>query len=127
MIKKTILLFIFFIIISCKYELNPKVENATLRISNRNTILVDFISETSDYKNLMMVASTEDLVHLTNHESPNVRFYSFIGLMERNYPKINEIYDSHKSDSVNVWVSNGACLKNELPLNALMKEALSPH
>jgi hypothetical protein len=73
----------------------------------------------------MKVASNDDLLYLTNYENPIVRYFAFIGLMERNYPKIDEIYNSHKNDTEVILTSNGACMKNTVAINSLMKEAIS--
>jgi hypothetical protein len=123
-IKKYLLL-VFIIFLSCN-KLDPKVETAVNAIRKVTYVIPDWLIRDDEYKNLMNVATNEDLVFLTNDEDAKVRYYAFIGLMERNYPKINEIYQSHKNEEDDVFTSNGACLRNTLPLNFLLTEAIEP-
>ncbi|MDR6969245.1 hypothetical protein J2X31_003272 [Flavobacterium arsenatis] len=124
--KKYLILFILFILISCGYKLDSEVEKEVSYISEYETcILADFVFHTPSYINLMTVASNDDLIYLTNDENPVVRYFAFIGLMERNYPKINQIYKSHENDTEVISTSNGACIRNSVPLNTLMKDAIS--
>jgi len=124
--KKYLLFFTLFIIISCGHKLDSNVEKAVSYISKYETcILTDFVFATPSYINLMDVASNDDLIYLTDHENPVVRYFAFIGLMERNYPKTRKIYNSHKKDTEVISTSNGACLKNSVSINSLMKDAIS--
>lgn len=124
--KKYLIFFTLFILISCGHKLDSEVEKEVSYISKYETcILADFVFQTPSYLNLMTVASNDDLIYLTNDENPVVRYFAFIGLMERNYPKINQIYESHKNDTEVISTSNGACLKNSVSVNSLMKDAIS--
>ena len=125
--KKYIILFTLFILISCGHKLDSEVEKAVSYISKYETcILDDFVFQTPSYVRLMNVASNDDLVYLSNDKNPVVRYFAFIGLMERNYEKINEVYNSHKNDTELISTSNGACLKNSTSVNSLMENAISP-
>ena len=124
--KKYLLFFTLFILISCGHKLDSNVEKAVSYISKYETcILPDFVFETQSYMNLMAVASNDDLIYLTDHENPVVRYFAFIGLMERNYSNINQIYNAHKSDTEVISTSNRACLKNSVSINLLMNDAIS--
>jgi len=123
--KKIISLLAFAILLSCA-KLDPKVEIAAKAIREKTCITPDWLIDSEEYENLLSVATNEDLVFLTDDDDPNVRYYSFIGLIERNYPKINEIHNSHKGDEQKIFTSNGACLRNWVSLNSLLDEAIAP-
>jgi len=124
--KKYLIFFTLFLLISCGHKLDSEVEKEVSYISKYETcILADFVFERPSYINLMTVASNDDLIFLTNDENPVVRYFAFIGLMERNYPKINQIYKSHENDTAVISTSNGACIKNSVSINSLMKDAIS--
>ncbi len=123
---KYLIFFTLFVLVSCEYKLDSEVEKEVSYIRKYETfILDDFVCLTPSYINLMTVASNDDLNYLTNDENPVVRYFAFIGLMERNYPKINQIYKSHENDTEVISTSNGACLENSVPINSLMKDAIS--
>lgn len=45
--------------------------------------------------------------------------------MERNYPKFNQIYKFNENDTEDISTSHGACLKNSVSINSLIKDAIS--
>lgn len=118
-------LLVICLLISCSDKLDPKVENAISAIREENRIILDFVFKNPKYVELMEVATNEDLVYLTDDENPNVRYFAFIGLLERNHPKVNDVYNKHKKDEEKIETSNGACLINSIPINVLMEEAMS--
>jgi len=123
---KNILFLLPPILISCSHKPNPEVLKAADAISKKTIILPDWVDQDDLYQNLMAVASTEDLISMTNHDDPIVRYCAFIGLRERKYPEIKQIYFDHQDDEMNVLTSNGACLKNWRSVSDLMLWALDP-
>ena len=109
--KKYIILFTLFILISCGHKLDSEVEKAVSYISKYETcILDDFVFQTPSYVRLMNVASNDDLVYLSNDKNPVVRYFAFIGLMERNYERlmkyitlIKMIQNLYQHQTVRVW------------------------
>lgn len=125
--KKYILIFcIISILISCGHKLDSKVENAVNILSKETAINTSWPQGNDDFKNLLKVATIEDLVSLTENENVNVRYYSFIGLREKNYPKIKEIFYKFQNDYEGVFTNNGACLKGITSLNDLIFYELNP-
>lgn len=125
--RNIFLMFLTFnIIISCRNKLDSKVENAVNLLSQEKCINTVWIEDNDSYKNLIKVATVEDLVYLTDSENPYIRYYAFIGLKEKNYPKIKEIYFKHKNDFEAISTTNGACLNGSAEINDLMFWALDP-
>lgn len=116
----------FNITISCGHKLDSKVENAVNILSKETCINTSWAEENDSYKNLIKVSTFEDLAYLTDNENPYIRYYAFIGLKEKNYPKIKEIYFKHKNDTETICTTNGACLNSSTELNNLMLWALDP-
>jgi len=114
------------ILISCGYKLDSKVENAVNILSKETSINTIWPQENEDFKKLLKFATIEDLVYLTKNENVYVRYYSFIGLREKNYPKIKEIFYKFQNDFVAVSTNNGACLKGITSLNDLIFYELNP-
>lgn len=114
------------ILISCEHKLNSKVENAVNSMSEETCINTNWTEGNESYKNLLKVATVEDLVYLTDNENGYVRYYSYLGLREKNYPKIKEIYKKHKTDTETINTSNGACLRGSASISNLMLWALDP-
>ncbi len=121
-----LMLLTFNIIISCRNKLDSKVENAVNLLSHEKCINTVWTEDNDSYKNLIKVATVEDLVYLTDSENPYIRYYAFIGLKEKNYPKIKEIYFKHKNDFEAISTTNGACLNGSAEINDLMFWALDP-
>jgi hypothetical protein len=121
-------LLFFNIIISCDHKLNSKVENVVNIIAKKTCINSDsfWIREDDNYKNFLKVSTIEDLVYLTDNENPYVKYYAYLGLVDKNYSKIKEIYFKHKNDIESVYTTNGACLKGYAHINTLMLWELNP-
>ena len=125
--KKVILpIFIIIVLISCGHKLNSKVEKSIVEISKEDCVILDFEFQNEAFKNLLKVSSIEDLVYLTENEHSYVKYYAFIGLREKNYSKILEIYNAHKHDNETINTSNGACLTENTKIGELMLWALNP-
>lgn len=120
------MLLTFSVIISCRNKLDSKVENAVNLLSKEKCINTVWAEYNDSYKNLIKAATAEDLVYLTDDENPYIRYYAFIGLIEKNYPKIKEIYFKHKNDTEAISTTNGACLNGSAEINDLMFWALDP-
>lgn len=114
------------ILISCGHKLDPKVENAVKILSKETSINTIWPQGNEDFKNLLKVATTEDLVYLTENKNPYVRYYSFIGLREKNYPKIKDIFYKFQNDFDGVSTNNGACLRGITSINDLIFYELNP-
>lgn len=123
--KKIIFLIVFLNIISCRRNLDPKVVKQVEYISQLSCIVPYSINNSSDYIDLMKVSTNDDLIYLIKNENYYVRYFAFIGLLDRKHPKIKELYNSIKNDSSTIYISNGACLRNWYPANLLMKDAMS--
>jgi len=124
--KEYVLVFLILTFISCGNKLDSKVENAVNILIEETSINTTFPEGNEAYKNLFRIATIEDLVYLTDNENPYVRYYSFIALREKNYPKIKEIFFSHKNDTETINTDNGACLKGFYSIKDLMLWALDP-
>ncbi|CAD0007603.1 hypothetical protein [Flavobacterium salmonis] len=125
--KKYILAFcIISILISCGHTLDSKVKSAVDILSKETSINTSWPQGNDDFKNLLKVATIEDLLYLTENENVNIRYYSFIGLKEKNYPKIKEMYYKFQKDYEAVYTNNGACLKGISSLNDLIFFELNP-
>ena len=127
--KISFTLFLFHILISCGHKLNSKVENAVNILSAENLIYFDsFMAKKNEsYINLLKVSTVEDLIYLTDNENAYVRFYAYLGLTEKNYPKLKDIYFKHKNDTDNVNTTNGACINGSMSINKLMLYQLNPN
>ncbi len=120
-------LLIFNIIISCWHKLDSKVEKAVNILSEETSINTTWSEENEAYKNLLRVATLEDLIYLTEDKNPYVRYYSFLALREKNYPKIKDIYFNHIQDTTETLnTNNGACLRGTISVNDLMFSNLNP-
>lgn len=127
--KKILFTFLFFnIIISCGHKLNYKVENAVNLVTKISCVNSDsfWIRKDDSYKNLLKVSTIEDLVYLTDNENPYVRYYVYLGLIEKNHPKIKEIYLKHKIDIESINTTNGSCMRGFDDVNKLMLWELNP-
>ena len=127
--KKIFFALLFFnIIISCGYKLNSKVENAANVITKKSCVNSDsfWIKKDDSYKNLLKVSTIDDLIYLTDNENPYLRYYAYLGLTEKNYPKIKEIYFKHKIDIESINTTNGACMRAFDDINKLMLWELNP-
>ena len=122
-------LFLFHFFISCGHKLNSKVENAVNVLSAENLIHLDsfWAKKNESYINLLKVSTIEDLIYLTDSENAYVIYYAYLGLTEKNYPKIKEIYFKHKNDIKSVNTTNGACIKGSMNINRLMLYELNPN
>lgn len=114
------------VLISCGHKPDSKVENAVNILSKETSINTSWPQGNDDFKNLLKVATIEDLVYLTENKNVNIRYYSFIGLREKNYPKIKEIFYKLQNDYEGVFTNNGACLKGITSLNDLIFFELNP-
>lgn len=73
-------------------------------------------SQSVQYKrflHLVQKATTRELVQLTNHKSPIVRAYAFLGLGRREYKSLVEIIDSHLNDNESFTYLSGCMPTNE--------------
>jgi len=127
---KNILLTLLFLngLISCGHKLNSEVENSVNIIIEKEIINEDSfcIRREDSYINFLGVSTNEDLVYLTNHENQRIRYYAFLGLIDRNYPKIKEIFFKHENDTAFIYMTNGGCLRNYHNVNKLMIWELNP-
>jgi len=125
--KRIILsIFIISLFISCSHKLNSKVEEAVNKISEETVIYPDWETTNEAFENLFKAASLEDLIYLTENENSFVRYYAFIGLREKKYSKILEIYNKHKNNTETIYTSNGACIQGNQKISILMLRALNP-
>jgi lipopolysaccharide export LptBFGC system permease protein LptF len=124
---KTILpILIMISLISCGHKLNSKVEEAVNKVSKEKVVYYAWETQNEAFQNLYKEASLEDLLYLTENENVYVRYYAFIGLRERKYFKIIDIYNKHKNDFEEISTSNGACLSGSNEIRTLMLMALNP-
>jgi len=125
---KRVIISIFIIasILSCGHQLNSKVEEAVHIISKEKVVYPSWATENEAFQNLYKQTSLEDLLYLTENENVYVRYYAFIGLREKNYSKILDIYNKHKNDFEEMSTSNGACLGGSFEIRLLMLTALNP-
>src|SRR5690606_27645697 len=72
------------------------------------------------------VASSEDLVYLTYHRKPLIRCYAFTGLVEKNYPKIRDVFFDHLNDTVQKVYINAGHLQNHSLVRTYMMLELHP-
>ena len=127
--KKIVLLFLFLnALISCGHQLNSEVENSINIITEKNNIYGDsfWIRREDSYVNFLRVSTIDDLVYLTNHENQRIRYYAFSGLVDKNYPKIKEIFFKHEHDTAEIYMSDRSCIKNFYNVNVLMLLELNP-
>lgn len=119
-------IFVITLLSSCAHKLSTKVEEAVNEVCKENVVYTHWETTSSAFENLFKVASLDDLVYLTENENPYVRYYAFIGLREKKYSKILEIYKKHKKDFEIINTSNGACLRGNVKVSLLMLRALNP-
>ncbi len=113
------------ILTSCKKQLSHNVEIAADAVRNKTLVYYDTVTEDDAYVHLMSNSNTEDLLILINDENPILRYYAFIGLYERNYAQLDDIFVKYKNDEQQILISNGACLKSLTPVNKLFEEVIS--
>ncbi len=123
--KKTLILLISIIAISCNNSLSSmKVQEVVNSIKTEKKI--NDIFESSNYKKLLSIATNNDLVILTDNENPIVRYYACKGLLERDYSEIRDVYLEHKNDKTTIYTTNGACLINTIRINETLLLGLRP-
>jgi hypothetical protein len=128
------IIFLIVVLCSCNGQKNidiGKNSNDLLEESNSNqnllTILKDIEEinrvgdrivslqgEELDYDvELKKVASTEQLIGLTNHKNPAVRCYAFKALSKNHSDIVFQVLLNHLNDTLNVHVVNGCIGKNQ--------------
>ena len=104
--KLIILILIFNVFCSCekekkeiyKYNKNIKLTSEIQKLVNELHIYPSISgnktneSENKTYKNLLDIATDQELVELTDYKSARIRCYAFRGLVEREYLKVKEIF-----------------------------------
>ncbi|TGD59784.1 hypothetical protein [Flavobacterium humi] len=109
--RKLLLILILGIFCNCekkkeiyKYNENLKVKDEIQKLVTdlaigANIYEMETNSDSNkEFKELLAVATDEDLVGLTDHKDPTIRCYAFRGLAERDYPKVKEIFMDHMND-----------------------------
>ena len=119
-------IFIIISILSCDHQLNSKVEEAVNKVAKQKVVYPGWETESEAFQNLNKEASVEDLIYLTDNENAYVRYYAFIGLREKKYPKMLDIYKKHKNDFEEISTSNGACINGSNEIRLLMLSAINP-
>lgn len=71
-------------------------------------------------------ADTDQLVLLTDHDSPAVRGYAFWALARRSYPDLRSIFIAHLDDKAKVFQKNG-CMVGDESVISFMKQVVTPY
>lgn len=135
--KQYILITILFFAVSCnKKEKEKLTQKPQYNISSEIQILVDSLSlikyvsygekQTPRYDSLVKKASINDLVFLTDYKVPYIRCFSFLALVEKNYPKVQDIFNQHKNDTSLVVTGMYDMITNET-VASYMLQKLHPH
>lgn len=137
--KLIILILIFNVFCSCekekkeiyKYNKNIKLRSEVQKLVNELHIYPSISgnktneSENKTYKNLLDIATNQELVELTDYKSARIRCYAFRGLVEREYPKVKEIFYKHKNDVAKVSIRYSDILMPKT-VNHYFLESLHP-
>jgi len=107
-------------------DLRPEVSELVQKISNSGSLGFDQDHQYQRFTHLNAIAGTEELVLLTNHESPAVRGYAFWSLAKRNYPELKSIFIAHLDDKAKVLQKNG-CMVGDESVISFMKQVVTPY
>ena len=120
--KKSLLILLFFVINTTSilaqiYRTKSTVHDSIVNVSVKKLSELNHLSNSPTYdiayfSDLMLFASNEKLVSLTNHKSPIVRCYAFRGLVERKHGDFKNIFEKHLNDTSHVilYSTSGFCL-----------------
>lgn len=106
------------VLIFCSVPLLGLAQVDSLRLSKKTMSIVTELAKSSGviysvkhkaigpkgYFYLLEKAEMEELILLTDHQSPTVRVYSFWALVERGYSNLTEIYSKHEDDKESLTV-----------------------
>jgi hypothetical protein len=132
----TILILLFATLISCNTKTKPSVKAEVYRLDSiqkivnnlgDGNIIGDNIGIAGStyrfdlYKQLNKIATTNELITLTNHGNPAVRIYSFRALASRRSDKVFEILLNHINDTMHVVSVSGCTGMTETVRHNLIK------
>jgi hypothetical protein len=126
------------IVISEEEHLSDSVRNArdlnelVYRISQESDVEEGYIgiegrkSTQPNYSHMLALwADTNQLVKLTNHSCAIVKLFSFEALLEKGYPNLKTILQSHIAD-IQVYSLHSGCTVEQVPINFAFFNMLSP-
>ncbi len=96
------------------------------KIAEVGSIGFDHDTQYSRFLQLNEIATMEDLVTLTDDDSPAVRGYAFWALAKRNYPDLKTIFLAHLDDRTTVLQRNG-CMVGKESVISFMKQVVTPY
>jgi len=107
-------------------SLSRDVSNLVDQIAKGRSLGFDHDAQYDRYIRLNESASEDELVMLTDHNSPAVRGYAFWALAKRNYPDLRSIFMAHLDDKAPVFQKNGCMVGNESVIS-FMKQVVTPY
>ena len=108
--------------------LGKKTKKYADRLATSSSVITELDGDgPADYEHFKSVATTNELVLLTDDSNPIIRVYAFRALADRNYSKIQEIFYRHKLDTVRRYdITPGSCIMMKLGVNQFMLDNLHP-
>ena len=77
------------------------------------------------YKKLLRKASDDELLQLTNQETPNIVVYAYKALYDRNFSGLKDVFLNHVNDTTWFWTAGG-CTGVLERINRFMLRHLKP-
>lgn len=96
------------------------------QISLDGSLSFDENHQYNRFLKLHQLASDDELVELTNHDSPAVRGYAFWALAKNHYPDLKNIFVDHLEDTDAVVQRNGCMVVKESVIS-FMKQVATPY
>lgn len=116
---KNIAILIIFLSVSSTYGQTENLMVVVNKIVDINEVQYEHIgrgtTEGENYKNfqkLREIASTEELVHLTDHNNATVACYASWALADKTYPELVKIFEKFIADNKQVTTISG-CFKSQ--------------
>lgn len=114
------------VFLSLSIGLFGQIDQIVSSLSQNGTLSFDQDTQHANFQKLVTIASLEELIELTEHDSPAVRGYAFWGLAKKNYEELESIFINHLDDRAKV-VSRNGCLVGDNTVIEFMRQVVTPY
>ena len=96
------------------------------QIAQSGSLGFDHDTQYDRFLDLNSLATDNELLMLTDHDSPAVRGYAFWALAKRNYASLESIFIAHLEDQSPVLQKNGCMVGNESVIS-FKRQVVTPY
>lgn len=122
----TILLICVFPILCLAQTVSIEVTQVANQIAKDGSLGFDQNAQFQRFETMRDISTDEELVVLTNHESPAVRGYAFWALAKNHYPDLHAVFLDHVDDKADVFQRNG-CMVGKESVISFMRQVVTPY